>query len=147
MTTAPLKQMPDLLRRGNPKLKMVSYKVQKDERIGATLWFMKEQLRRRSALGIAAIQLGIPQRIILLNVAGFQQVVVNPVIEKRYGGRANSSEGCLSYPGLVKKVRRYKRVIVTGENQDRKPIRLKMKGLAAYVVQHEVDHLNGITIG
>ncbi len=96
--------------------------------------------------GLAANQVGILKRVIVVHAKGFKQEFINPVITKRYGGKTMSREGCLSYPGLEMRISRYKNIVVEGFDGNWNPIKRKLKGLAAYCVQHEIDHLNGKTI-
>lgn len=98
-------------------------------------------------IGLAANQVGITERLIVMDVKGIRQAVINPVITKRFGGKKKSHEGCLSYPNQRVKKTRYKQVLLEGYNEDWEPVRLKLRGLPAICAQHEVDHLNGITIG
>ena len=97
-------------------------------------------------VGLSAPQVGVSLRVIVAYDNGELIVIANPIIEKRYGGTDKKLEGCLSYAGCSKKILRHKRILVTGVNQYGEKIRLKLKGQAARIVQHEVDHLNGITI-
>lgn len=97
-------------------------------------------------VGLAAIQVGHPIRIIMINMDRLKLTVLDPEIQ--FLGRATrtSREGCLSIPGKrVAKVRHYQ-IILTGFDENWKPIKRKLKGFEAFVAQHEVDHLNGITI-
>lgn len=98
------------------------------------------------AVGLAAPQIGASLRVIIMRTPGINQVLINPVITRRRLGKANSVEGCLSFPGLTKKMKRDKQIIVEGFNLAWKPVKLKLRGLESYVVQHEIDHLNGVTI-
>jgi len=97
--------------------------------------------------GLAANQVGVLKRVIMVHVGCFKQVIINPIVMRRYGGRSTAKEGCLSYPGLQVLVVRDHQIAIKGFDQNWKPIKRKLKGLAAYCVQHEIDHLNGITIG
>lgn len=110
--------------------------------VGAMFHIMMEQ----RGIGLAANQVGLPHRIIVVNVNGLRQEFINPVIVKRYGGKHTAREGCLSFPGRYVPVVRDKQIIVEGFDQDWTPIRRKLKGLAARCVQHEVDHLDGVCI-
>jgi peptide deformylase len=98
------------------------------------------------AVGLAANQVGIPKRLIVVNYAGFKEAMVNPVIEKFRGGTNIESEGCLSFPGKLVSVERYKIIVVSWLAIDGTPKRIKIRGLLARIVQHEIDHLDGIGI-
>lgn len=97
-------------------------------------------------IGLAANQVGVLDRVIVVHANGFKQEFINPVITKKYGGQLLSKEGCLSFPGVETKMLRNRHVIVEGFDRDWKPVKRKLKGLAAYCAQHEIDHLNGKTI-
>jgi len=123
--------------------------VEKDEDISKILQAMHKVVRTSEipALGLAAPQIGSSKRIIIVKVGSLFKTIINPVITKRKLGMVKSKEGCLSYPGLFKTIKRYKMVYVEGFDENWKPLRLKHRGMDSYVIQHEVDHLNGITIG
>jgi len=97
----------------------------------------------KGPLGLAANQIGELDRIIYIKDIGF---VVNPVLEVLGKAQRTSREGCLSVPGKVVPMVRHYRVRLTGSDQWGKPFSRKLKGLLAFVAQHEVDHLDGITI-
>lgn len=98
------------------------------------------------AIGLAAPQIGASKRIILICTPGINQIIINPVITRRRSGRVPSREGCLSFPGKMVKIQRYKLITVEGKTPVGTAIKMKLRGLDAFVVQHEIDHLNGITI-
>lgn len=136
-----------MLKNGNHSaLSTVSAPVPTGENVTALIGLMWSIMTDKRGAGLAANQLGETKRVIVVHANGFRQAFINPVIVKAYGGRTLNREGCLSYPGAVVKVLRHKQIIVEGFDQNWKPVRRKLKGLAAYCVQHEVDHLNGVTI-
>lgn len=94
--------------------------------------------------GLAAPQIGLRQQFFVAFVDGRWMLFVNPKITKMSGSR-ESTEGCLSYPGLLVKTTRAEEVIVSLTLHGRIFIH-KFKGQDAAIVQHEYDHLNGITI-
>jgi peptide deformylase len=100
-------------------------------------------------LGLAANQIGYPWRIfVLLTPEGFA-AAINPEVTCMTGGRKQYYEACLSRPGSRKaptKVKRYKRVKIKLTNSDGEVALLEFKDLAARIVQHELDHLDGILI-
>ena len=107
---------------------------------------MWEAMYANKGVGLAAPQVGEPVRVIVMHAEGLKQEFINPVIIKAYGGKGISREGCLSFPGKIVPMSRFKRIIIEGFDANWKPVRRKLKGKAAYCAQHEVDHLNGITI-
>lgn len=102
--------------------------------------------RSGPGLGLAANQVDVLKRVIVLAVDGFHKNIINPEITRWFGGRSGLKEGCLSFPGLLVMKVRHNQIVVEGFNENWNPVRYKLKGMAARVVQHEVDHLNGITI-
>lgn len=96
-------------------------------------------------VGLAANQVGKLDRIIVVNPGKGKEpfTLINPeVIEQ--GGEDVLEERCLSIPGIGEKIKRSSRVIVEGLNIKGKKIRLEAEGLIARILQHEVDHLNGV---
>jgi peptide deformylase len=129
----------------NHQLKTVCEEVLEGEDVWPLIEGMKESMTRGQGIGLAANQVGSTKRVIMIYTQGFQQIFINPVITKKYGGKVTSKEGCLSFPGKTAIVVRSKQIIVEGFTPEWKPIKRKLKGLASYCVQHEVDHLDGIT--
>ena len=138
--------MTEIKKKGNPILSQVSKEAVRGEDVYRLRNLMFEVMYGNKGIGLAAVQIGELKRMIVLHVNGLKMCIVNPVITKRYGGKGTSKEGCLSYPGLLVSKIRDKQIIVEGYDESWNPIKRKLKGLAAYCVQHEVDHLDGITI-
>lgn len=104
---------------------------------------MLETMYAASGIGLAAPQVGIKKRVIVVDVAEDPLVLVNPKIAIT-GGEQVGLEGCLSVPDLVGEVRRAEWVTVNGLNRQGWPVSLQGEGLLARVLQHEIDHLDGI---
>jgi len=109
---------------------------------------MRETLKYAQGLAIAAPQIDVPLRIVVISPEFAKQfkipeVWINPEITVG-GGRVLDEEGCLSIPGIYQKVPRAKTVNVKAINLKEKPIELELNDFSARVVQHEVDHLDGI---
>lgn len=107
---------------------------------------MIETMKVAGGVGLSANQVGVSKRIFVFNPSPEEwraDVFINPVILKRRG-REKSEEGCLSLPGVSKEVRRFSYVLVEGLDIKGKPYKFEAKGLLARIVQHEVDHLNGM---
>ena len=93
--------------------------------------------------GLAAPQVGVSLRVIVINTPEEGEVVlVNPEIVRTKGSR-NITEACLSYPGYYSHVDRAESVTAKGLNRDGKEVRIKAEGLLAQALEHEIDHLNG----
>ncbi|PTY92937.1 peptide deformylase [Heyndrickxia sporothermodurans] len=93
----------------------------------------------KNGVGLAAPQIGITKRIILIR----DQIIVNPVISGAIGEQT-VKEGCLSYPGIERQVKRPLSVLVTGRDEHGEEFVSTFKGIEAAIACHEVDHLNGI---
>jgi len=107
---------------------------------------MIETMREAEGVGLAANQVGVPKRILVATTGGEDgQIyeVINPRCEKTEG-EAVGVEGCLSIPGQYGEVPRFEKIIVRGLNREGKQIRLEAEGLAARILLHEIDHLDGI---
>ena len=137
----------NLVGQKNKALRAISTEVAKGDDVIQIIGQMLNLAQKNKGIGLAANQVGITKRIIVLNTKNHQIGIVNPVISKKWPHRAKSQEGCLSYPGLFVRKNRHKRITVTGFNAYWEPIEIKAKGIDAIVLQHEIDHLNGITIG
>ena len=114
-----------------------------------------EEVRRMGALmddalgiGLAATQLGVMHRVLVYRVDQDAPlgVLVNPVIEWRGDEVEALEEGCLSLPGVGVDVERPVRVRVTALDEQGSPLLVEASGLEARVIQHEVDHLDGVLI-
>ena len=138
-----------ILKDGAPELKEVCQPVTKDEldvsAIGHLCDKMFALMKENNGVGLAAPQVGVMYRVIVVSVDNFHGEVINPVITKRTGA-TNSIEGCLSFPGKTKKVKRAKTVVVEGEDRHGSPLKIKARGVLACCFQHEIDHLNGRTV-
>ena len=104
---------------------------------------MKSVMKRANGIGIAAPQLGVSERVIVIMEGRKPLTLVNPVITKSEG-IVVAEEGCLSLPGLYGDVLRSAVVEVEAKGEDGDKLKLRMEGLAARCVQHEIDHLDGI---
>lgn len=96
-------------------------------------------------IGLAAPQVGIPLRLIVIadEESREARALVNPVITEQ-GGQATAEEGCLSIPGIFAPVTRAAWVTVEARTLDDVPVAVKGRGLLARVLQHEIDHLDGV---
>lgn len=103
-----------------------------------------ETMDAANGLGLAAPQIGVGKRIVVVHDGECDPfALVNPKILKK-SGRDEASEGCLSMPGLFGMVTRSKRLSVVAQDRSGREIRLDAEGLLARVIQHELDHLNGV---
>lgn len=119
------------------------------EDIEGIIYDMRDIIYRgdRRAVGLAANQIGYKKRIIIINTTSMKEIMINPVIVKRSKETSKQKEGCLSFDkGFTALVNRPKQITVEWISRGGTPKKRKLRGLDARVVQHEVDHLNGITI-
>ena len=104
---------------------------------------MKSIMRKAHGIGLAAPQVGVSERVILIADGKRTIVMVNPVITG-HSGTATAEEGCLSLPGLYGDVRRHAAVDVEAQDIDGRKIKHRLEGLPARCAQHEIDHLDGV---
>lgn len=105
---------------------------------------MFETMHSVGGVGLAAPQIGIPLRVIVISIPEGEEIaLINPKLVRRKGERL-INEGCLSVPGYVGEIKRAESVTVKGRNQNGKEIQIKADGLLAQALQHEIDHLNGV---
>jgi len=102
-------------------------------------------MRAHNGIGLAGPQAGVAQRLFVAELQGVTLCLVNPVIVER-SGRDRMSEGCLSLPGMSVRIERDLEVKVQGYDIRGNRQAYRLEGLWARVVQHEVDHLDGILI-
>ena len=129
---------------GNPVLKKKARSVKKIT--SQHLKLMEDMLETMIAapgVGIAAPQVGISERIIVVKADDVVYCLVNPKITKK-SGKAVCYEGCLSVPGVEAPVERYAKVSVHALDKTGKPVTVNAEGLLAVVFQHEIDHLDGV---
>jgi peptide deformylase len=97
-----------------------------------------------NGVGLAAPQIGENKRIIIVDVGDGAQVFINPKIVSVSLRKIKSEEGCLSIPGFKGIVRRHREVKVSALSRDGNKLDIKASRLLAIVLQHEIDHLDGI---
>ncbi len=116
---------------------------------------MTETMRDSEGVGLAAPQVNVPQRVILVEVRGGNPrypdrdevpltALINPEISPIGDEMADGWEGCLSIPDLRGVVPRHERIAVSALDRNGKPVRFEASDFFARVIQHEVDHLDGI---
>lgn len=104
---------------------------------------MLKIMRDAHGVGLAAPQIGVLERIIVISPQNRPLVLINPVITGK-DGEAIGEEGCLSIPGLYGDVVRATHVEVTALDKRGRDVTYEMDGMSARVVQHEIDHLDGV---
>lgn len=106
---------------------------------------MVEVMRRAPGVGLAAPQVGYSLRVIVVEYDGRLMQLVDPEITLAEGCEL-AQEGCLSLPGILCDVRRASRVVVKGKNRKGRGVTVRAEGWLARILQHEIDHLDGILI-
>jgi peptide deformylase len=140
----------DILLVPDPRLKLVSTPVaQVDDEVRALMADMLETMYDAPGIGLAAIQIGVPQRVIVMDLARegepkAPKYFVNPEILWRSEETAPYEEGCLSIPDIYDEVERPTRVRLTYLDQDGQRVEEEADGLYAVCIQHEIDHCNGV---
>ena len=116
-----------------------------DGRIEKLLDNMMETMNEEDGVGLAAPQIGISKRVIIAYKEDEDKVIelINPEILE-VEGEAFGQEGCLSVPGKVGRVKRAQKIRVRGRNAKGEVVELEAEDMFARILQHEIDHLNGI---
>lgn len=116
-----------------------------DEKIQTLIDDMIETMHKYNGVGLAAVQVGVLKRIIVIDLYDDKGpiVMINPIIVKTKG-KHEVDEGCLSFPNQFAKVIRPEEVVAEYITREGKKMRVKAKELLAQTICHEVDHLNGI---
>ncbi len=109
---------------------------------------MAHLMRDAHGVGLAATQVGVLQRLFVFQVADEEDVtaIVNPEITKRSRSVTVEDEGCLSLQGVLVPVERAVDVTIEGQDLEGAPLRIELDKMDARVVQHELDHLDGVLI-
>ncbi len=113
---------------------------------------MVETMRAEPGVGLAAPQVAVPLRLIVVEYGEEEDaetppklyVVANPEISRYSEEMERGVEGCLSIPGFAGEVERHLEITVRGQNRRGKPVKIKASGWLARIFQHEIDHLNGV---
>ena len=139
MTIVPIRTLPDpILRQKARRVKSI------DKSIDRLIDDMVETMHSASGVGLAAPQVGIPLRVIVIGIPEEEELaLINPQMVRRTGQRL-VNEGCLSIPGYFAQVQRAEVVRVKGLDRTGKEIRIRADDLLAQALEHEIDHLNGV---
>ena len=147
--------MLEIIKIGDERLRKKSRPIRRfDEKLKKFAEDMVETMRAADGVGLAAPQVGVNERLIVVEVPeeGFEDdpqagklfVVINPEIGRAKGAKEPGDEGCLSIPGYIGEVMRYPMVTIKGKDINGKDIRIKAFDFLARAFQHEIDHLNGV---
>lgn len=134
----------EIRKAGDPVLKKQCQAVEKvTGKIKKLLDDMAETMNAADGVGLAAPQVGVELRIVVIDVGEGLIELINPVLLEKEGCQ-KGLEGCLSVPGVFGQVERYEKVVVEGLNRSGRKIRVTGSGLLARALQHEMDHLDGV---
>jgi peptide deformylase len=132
---------------GDPVLKTRAAPVETfDDSLARLTEEMLTTMRENDGVGLAANQVGRLKRVLVASVEDEDYVIVNPVLSDMSETTERGQEGCLSIPGINVEVDRPIAVTVTGQNTSGEPLRIEAQDMLARVLQHEVDHLDGVLI-
>jgi peptide deformylase len=140
----------DILIIPDKRLRLKSESVKTvDKTVRALIDDMFETMYAAPGIGLAAIQIGVPQRVVIMDLAKKDepkqpQVFINPEVIWASDEKATYEEGCLSIPEYYEEVERPRSVKVKYLDLDLKPQELEADGLLATCLQHEIDHINGV---
>jgi peptide deformylase len=107
---------------------------------------MLATMREHEGVGLAANQVGRLKRILVAALEEGEFVLVNPVVEEAAETTEKELEGCLSIPGIQVEVERPTAITVSGQDASGSPLKIEASGLLARILQHEIDHLDGVLI-
>ena len=129
---------------GDEVLRQVAEPVRKiNEDIRQLIKDMFETMYAENGVGLAAPQVGVSKRIVVIDVGDKEPfAMINPVLVRGWK-EVTDQEGCLSVPGVYMPVKRFERVLVKGRNAKDKAVAIEAEGLLARALQHEIDHLDG----
>lgn len=133
-----------ILTEPNPVLRQKSLEVKKvNDGVLRVLENMRDTMYAADGIGLAAPQIGVSKRIIVVDPGDNYIEIINPEIIYSEGEQ-NRNEGCLSVPGKIGWCKRSQKVIVKGVNPQGEQMEIEAEDLFATALQHEIDHLDGI---
>ena len=144
MTIKPLIILPD------PLLRQVSQPVERvDSELNQLVDDMLETMYEAPGIGLAAVQVGVPRRLLVIDLAKEGEepaplVFINPKVIRSSDERSTYEEGCLSIPDYYAEVERPATITVTSLDRTGKEVTTEADGLLATCLQHEIDHLDGV---
>ena len=132
---------------GDPVLRMRANEVEEfDEDLARLVERMQRLMADANGVGLAGNQVGVLRRVFVFLVDDEEHAIVNPVLSRRSEETEVDDEGCLSLQGVLVPVERPVTVTVEGQDPQGNAVRLDLAELGARVVQHEIDHLDGVLI-
>lgn len=130
--------------KGDDTLRKISKPVKKvDKKIQELVDDMIETMYDANGVGLAAPQVGILKRVVVIDIGEGPIVLINPEIISQSGEQIEV-EGCLSIPGIWGEVKRPAQIVVEALDSEGKPQKIESTGMLARVLSHETDHLDGV---
>jgi len=134
----------------DPRLRKPAALVEKfDDRLNSIISDMADTMYLAPDVGLAAIQAGIDMQLLIYDPEPDPKernfkVLINPEIISQSGETLSKNEGCLSVPGFRADVKRSEKISVRGQDENGNPLEFDADGFLSVILQHEIDHLNGI---
>mgnify|MGYP005812077891 CR=1 FL=1 len=137
----------------DPVLRRKAHKITTfDKDLQVLIDDMIDTLREAPGVGLAAPQVGISERLIVVEYGDDEDetvpkklyVVINPEIVSTSEEKVEGIEACLSIPQVAGEVERYEKIVVKGLNRHGQPVKFKLEDWVARIFQHEIDHLDGV---
>jgi peptide deformylase len=141
----------EIVKYPHPVLRKPSEAIsQIDEEVRKLIHDMRETMYGAGGVGLAACQVGVPRRVVVLDVSPLDPqhsffALINPEIISEEG-EIDHEEGCLSVPDCLEKVKRKEKVCVRGVSPEGMEVEIRGDGILAIALQHEIDHTNGVLI-
>ena len=132
-----------ILKYPDNELRQRSIPVSEDDDVKDLVGDLFDTLNVSGGVGLSAPQIGVHKRVIFVSCEQFTGEMINPII-KETNGTSKLPEGCLSFPGVSEDIERSDDVVVEYKKLSGEKVTEKFTGFPAQIVQHEVDHLNGV---
>ena len=136
--------MLDVIKYGHPTLRKVAEPYTQEEIDQQFIEDMLDTMYEEDGVGLAAPQVNVSKRMIVVSDRENEYVLFNPKIIANSESSKYDYEGCLSLPGLHANVPRYEKIVLQARDAEWNPVEITARGLLAVVFQHEIDHLNGV---
>ncbi len=127
----------------HPRLRKKAKEVEPCKEVDNLIEEMKEVLKKEDGVGLAAPQIGVLQKVILIDAGEGPVAFLNPKIIKESKERMTTKEGCLSLKGIWLEVSRPNRVKISAKTQDGREVEIDAEDILAIIFQHEIDHIEG----
>ena len=141
----------EILKYPHPVLKKRCEQVEQvDDDVKRLICDMRETMYQANGIGLAACQVGVPRRVLVMDVSPLDPehgffAIINPEILSEEG-EIDYEEGCLSVPDCTEKIKRREKIRVRGTSPEGEEIEVAGEGILSIALQHEIDHLNGVLI-